>query len=103
MGKVKLWVRKKQVLLSAYQFPMGKVKLTTEQALRNKALGYQFPMGKVKLRGANYEKENIRYQFPMGKVKNTNLVLTNQHFTEYQFPMGKVKNNILCCVLKYTT
>ena len=78
--------------------PYGKGKVWECYQLEE-VIMYQFPMGKVKLTsiGRWAFVRCISYQFPMGKVKRSSRKPSRKP-SEYQFPMGKVKNNILCCV-----
>ena len=48
---------------------MGKVKLPHANTDVKLQTAYQFPMGKVKMINSAFGVGGLRYQFPMGKVK----------------------------------
>ena len=69
MGKVKLtqyWCL--FILITAYQFPMGKVKKTLQIFMRAAEI-VSIPYGKGKVKEIGAQEGFLLYQFPMGKVK----------------------------------
>ena len=68
--------------------PYGKGKVNHE---KKEMMSYQFPMGKVKLLSQNNYTTIYPYQFPMGKVKEKIMMKKICAIVLYQFPMGKVK------------
>ena len=69
---------------------MGKVNLPHANTDVKLQTAYQFPMGKVKMINSAFGVGGLRYQFPMGKVKLT-VIFGRTTRNMYQFPIGKVK------------
>ena len=82
------------IIATSYQFPMGKVEVTWEQAVVDSKDVYWFPMVRLKTPTAAElaAYEGYVYRFPMGKIEEISKVGDNPQLKwEYRFPIGKVK------------